>query len=322
MFNNCHNDIRTITWVKILLTDNDIENYIRAGQIACRVRKEIEKTISTGIKLLDLAKIIEEKIRMLGGEPAFPVNISLNSIAAHYTPIPNDTSIISENSVIKIDIGVHVDGYIADTATTIALSDVYKPLIDAVKQALEKALILISPGKRFSDIGATIERVIKGLGFNPVYNLSGHKIDRYLIHAGETVPNFNDVFNIGKFRLGNVYAIEPFATNGQGFVINSNKITIYGIRYNPKKVGKLSKKTHDIYMYIYSTRRTLPFAKRWFMDKFSEDILDDAIHELDQHGLLIKYPVLIEKSNGIVTQFEHTVLIDNKGSILVTTDQC
>lgn len=306
----------------VLLSENDIESYLRAGRIACVIRKEIEKYVKVGTKVFDIAEFIEKRIRELGGEPAFPVNISINDIAAHYTPIPKDTLVVPEDSVVKIDIGVHVNGFIADTATTIAFSDSYRGLVEAARHALEKALTSIYPGKKFSEVGAIIEKIIRDHGFKPVYNLSGHRIDRYTIHAGETIPNFSDRLNFGKFQLGRVYALEPFATNGSGFVIDSTNVTIYALRYNPKRIRELSKEAHSFYMYVYDSRRSLPFAKRWYISMFDEEVLNRVLKELASKNLLISYPVLVEKSRGIVTQFEHTILIDNKGNVIITTDGC
>jgi len=302
-----------------MLTEDDIEKYICAGRIACLVARDAEHYVKPEVKLLDLANYIESKIKELGGEPAFPVNISINNIAAHYTPLPRDETIIPSEAVIKIDIGVHVDGYIADTAITVSLSDRYSLLVESVKQALEKALANVVPGKKFSEVGALIEKVVKDHGFKPVYNLSGHNIDRYLIHAGETIPNFNDRLNFGKFQVGRVYAIEPFATNGVGFVVETSTITIYALKYNPKKIRSLTRDTYSIYMLIYNSRKTLPFAKRWYKVNDISAQIDNVLNELHRNNLLIQYPVLIEKSNGIVVQFEHTVLIDNKGSVTITT---
>jgi methionyl aminopeptidase len=302
-----------------MLTEDDIEKYICAGRIACLVARDAERYVKPEVKLLDLANYIESKIKELGGEPAFPVNISINNIAAHYTPLPRDETIIPSEAVVKIDIGVHVDGYIADTAITVSLSDRYSLLVESVKQALEKALANVVPGKKFSEVGALIEKVVKDHGFKPVYNLSGHNIDRYLIHAGETIPNFNDRLNFGKFQVGRVYAIEPFATNGVGFVVETSTITIYALKYNPKKIRSLTRDTYSIYMLIYNSRKTLPFAKRWYKVNDISAQIDNVLNELHRNNLLIQYPVLIEKSNGIVVQFEHTVLIDNKGSVTITT---
>lgn len=300
--------------------DIEIEFYIRAGEIACRIRKDVEKYVKPGTKLIDIANFVEQKIVELGGQPAFPLNISINSVAAHYTPLHNDNSVIDYDSVVKIDIGVHIDGYIADTAITISLSDAYRLLIESVEQALEKALTVIAVGKKFSDVGKIIESVIKSYGFKPVYNLSGHRIDRYVIHAGETIPNFNDRFNVGKFKSGNAYAIEPFVTNGSGFVENGKHIAIHALIHNPKKINKLSNEAYKLYSIIYSTRKTLPFTTRWYINKFPD--IESLLKEFTSKTLLINYPVLIEKTGGIVTQSEHTVVIDKNGNVIVTTKLC
>ena len=304
-----------------MATESEVEQYIRAGEIACRAREEAERLVRAGVRVLDLAEVIEKMIRDLGGELAFPVNISIDNVAAHYTPLPDDSTVIGENAVVKIDIGVHVNGYIADTATTVVLSDVYRILAEAAQQALEKGLSVISVGRRFSDVGSVIDSVIRSYGFKPIYNLSGHRIDRYQIHAGETIPNFGDRLNLGKFRPGCVYAVEPFATNGSGFVVESNVVTIYALKYNPKKLMKISAEAGNFYSSVYSGRRSLPFAKRWYVKSYCERI-DDILLELESKGLLTKYPVLIEKHNGIVTQFEHTVVISHRGEVIVTTNTC
>ncbi|MEM1525625.1 MAG: type II methionyl aminopeptidase [Ignisphaera sp.] len=304
------------------LSEEDIKNYVNAGKIACLVMKEVEQFAKVGVKIIDLAEFVERRIRDLNGEIAFPVNISVNSVAAHYTPIPNDLQVLSEDSVVKIDIGVHVAGCIADTATTIALSDKYRLLTEAVKHALEKALTFVAPGRRFSEVGNVIEKIIKDYGFKPIYNLSGHKIDRFTIHAGETIPNFNDRLNLGKFKSGSIYALEPFATNGSGYVMESSIATIYALKYNPKKIRGLSKDVGEFYSHVYNSRKGLPFAKRWYINRFGEPQLNKILDELHKNNLLMIYPVLVEKSNGIVTQFEHTILIDNKGNAMVITEQC
>lgn len=302
-----------------LISDNEIENYVKAGRIACTVLKEVESLVKPGAKLLEIAKYIESRIHDLGGKPAFPVNISINSIAAHYTPIPSDESIIPSGAVVKIDVGVHVDGYIADTATTISLDDSYRLLCKATKSALEKALEAIGPGIRFSEIGNIVEQIIKSYGFSPIYNLSGHSLDRYIIHAGEVIPNHRDRLILGSFKSGKAYAIEPFATNGRGYVKEGNDITIFALKPNPKKLSKLSHEVREIFERIYEDRKTLPFTLRWYVKEFSIEKLRSAMRVLIDNGLAIAYPILIEINGGIVAQYEHTIILTSRGEKIVTT---
>jgi methionyl aminopeptidase len=301
------------------MTDEELEKYLKAGRIACTTLNEAASYIRPGMKLIDVAEYIENRIESLGGKPAFPVNISINNIAAHYTPTPNDTSVIPEGSVVKIDVGVHVDGYIADTAITLTFNEEFKLLSEAAKTALERAVEAVAPGVRFSRVGRIVEDVIKSYGFKPIYNLSGHSIDRYTIHSGDVIPNYEDRLNLGSFRRGKVYAIEPFATNGRGHVKEGSTTTIYALKPNPKKIAKLDQTTREIFEHIYEDRKTLPFALRWYTRKFSLDQLESSMKILVSAGLAIAYPVLVEVSNGIVAQFEHTIVISDKGEEIITT---
>ncbi len=297
------------------LDDEAIDKLVRAGRIAKIVREEAAKMVKPGIKLIDLAEHIENRIRELGGEPAFPTNLSINEIAAHYTPVINDETIVPDNAVIKIDIGVHIDGYIADTATTVTFNPVYEPLLEATRKALEAALSILKPGIKAKEIGYIIETTIESYGYKPVRNLTGHSIDRYVIHSGKSIPNFNDIFSRWRLEDG-VYAIEPFATNGVGLVKEGKTKTIYSIK---KKRGRLTMYERKLFEKIWSERRTLPFCERWYKDMFSSiNGLRNTIKMLERHGVILSYPILIERGGGIVAQFEHTIVV-NDDEIIVTT---
>ncbi len=297
------------------LSDEAIDKLIKAGKIAKTVREEAARIVKPGMKLYDLAEHVERRIRELGGEPAFPTNLSINEVAAHYTPLINDELTVPDNAVIKIDIGVHVDGYIADTATTVSFNPIYESLLEATRKALESALAVLKPGIRAKDIGYVIESTIEKYGYKPIRNLTGHSIDRYIIHSGKSIPNFNDIFSRWKLEDG-VYAIEPFATNGVGLVKEGDIATIYSIR---KKRGRLTIYEKKLFDRIWNERRTLPFCERWYKDMFSSiDGLRNTIKMLERHGVIISYPILIERSGGTVAQFEHTFIV-NGDEIIVTT---
>jgi len=300
----------------VLLSDEVIDKYRRAGWIAKNTIDYAIRVAKPGVKLLDLAVLIENKIVELGGSPAFPVNLGVNDVAAHYTPVVNDDKTIPENSVLKIDIGVHVDGYIADTAVTISFNPVYDGLVEASRKALEKVLEIIKPGIRVSVIGKIIEETIKSEGYRVVKNLSGHSIDRYLIHSGKTIPNYNEVFNRSVLTDG-VYAVEPFATNGYGLVESGDVVTIYSLK--TLKARNLLDYEEKLYNAIWSTRRTLPFCERWYTGLYSNiEVLKKALQGLDNKKMLIKYPILVERKHGYVSQFEHTFII-NGNEVIVTT---
>ncbi len=301
--------------LKSVLSEEDVRMYIRAGEIAKRVREEAVRYAKPGMKLLDLAEFIENRIRELGGEPAFPANLSINSIAAHYTPVLDDDSVILEDSVLKIDIGVHVDGYIADTAATVSFSPVYEPLIEASRNALERVIEVLRPGIKASEIGRVIEETIKSYGFKPIRNLSGHSIDRYMIHSGYSIPNYGDRWVRWSLSEG-VYAIEPFATNGVGLVREDIVATIFSIKSIKQRLSIREKKVVD---YIWRSRRSLPFCERRLKNLVgSVEGIRSILRILINKGVLHVYPVLIEKGNGIVSQFEHTIVIYGR-DVIVTT---
>ncbi len=293
-----------------------LEKYVEAGRIAARVRDEAHRYVRPGARLLDICEAVENRIRDLGGEPAFPCNISINEIAAHYSPLPGDSATVPRSSVVKLDLGVHIDGYIADTARTIVLDPRYETLAEAARRALERALGVVAAGTGFGEVGRIIEDTIKAMGFKPVRNLTGHSLDRYTIHAGESIPNVHGVLVRGKFREGRAYAIEPFATNGLGFVVNGKTVGIYSLaRARAKGLGELDRK---VFEEIKKRFRTLPFTPRWLLDLGKPEEIVRSVERLASKKALHRYPVLVEAGGGMVSQFEHTVVV-LRDEVIITT---
>jgi len=295
-----------------MIPDEAVEKLRRAGWIARVVREEAAKLVKPGTPLLEIAERVEARIRELGGEPAFPVNIGVNDTAAHYTPVPGDLSVIPDGSVVKIDLGVHIDGYIADTAVTVSLNPVLEGLVEASRRALEKVVEIMRPGIKANEIGRVIEETIRSMGFNPVRNLSGHSIDQYMIHSGLSIPNYNDFFSGWRLSPG-VYAVEPFASTGVGLVEEGRQVTIYSLK---RKKARLPPGFAEIYEKIYGERRSLPFAERW-LSKYTGNT-QAAIYYMLKAGVLHQYPVLVERSHGMVSQFEHTFIVLDR-EVIVTT---
>jgi len=295
-----------------------LKKYIEAGRIARIVLEEAAKRVDVGAKLVDVCEYVEKRIVELGGQPAFPCNISVNEVAAHYTPRVGDESTVPEGAVVKLDIGVHVDGYIADVATTIVLDPTYEKLAEAAREALEKALEKIGNGVTFYTVSKTIESVIKSYGYKPIANLGGHSLDRYKVHAGESIPNAADPFLKGAFQAGKAYAIEPFATNGVGYAEEGNVATIYALHKTGLK-RRLTPFEKKVLAYIASRFHTLPFTERWLVKEFGHvDRIRVALARLAKMGFLIQYPILVEKGKGIVAQFEHTIVV-LEDNIIITT---
>ena len=291
-----------------------LEKYEEAGRIASKVRMKIEDIVREGMRIIDICEMVEENIRNLGGEPAFPCNVSVNEIAAHYTSPPRDERIIPDGSVVKIDIGVHIDGYIVDTATTVCFNSEYEEMVQTSRIALETAIRTIRPGISTSDLGSKIQRVIENRGFKPISNLTGHQIGRYMIHAGKSLPNVSHI-SFRRIHEGEVYAIEPFVTtpNAKGRVVEGGEAHIF--RFLKRKKLKL-RESKRLLNLIERRFRTLPFAKRWLM---KNNVLNEfAFTHLLESKCLMAYPVFVEESGQWVAQFEHTVYIDKNGAIVLT----
>ena len=299
------------------MEQEELEFYLKAGKIASKVKTDAKKSIKTGEKLLEIAERIEKQILELEAKPAFPVNLSLNNNAAHYTPKINDTLELSENDVLKVDIGVQVEGFIADCAFTINPSNENAKLIEASEKALQNALSILKPGLEIGKIGEEIEKTIKSFGFQPVYNLSGHGLQQWETHSFPTIPNHanKDSKVLGD---GMAFAIEPFATDGTGHVIEGGVVEIFSIQNHSPCRNPAARKILEFASEEY---KTLPFAERWLHNslKLSEFERKIALKELMQRGIFRQYPILHEQKGKLVSQAETTIIINN-GEVKITVE--
>jgi methionyl aminopeptidase len=288
------------------------QNYIKAGKISAEVLEYGKSLIKKGNSMLDATEKIEKKIFELGGKPAFPVQFSCNEIAAHFCAEEDDKTVF-EDQVVSLDLGVHVDGAIGDNAYTIDLSGKYSDLVRAAQKALEEAIKIISVGTELREIGKVINDTIKSYGYAPISNLSGHGLSLYNIHDKPTIPNIDDG-NKTKLQKGMAFAVEPFATTGSGVVGEKGLPTVFMLE-NPRNVR--SPITREILKEIINYEG-LPFAKRWLARKFGAKA-NFAIRELTHLGIIHQFPPLVEASRGIVSQAEHSVLIDDEEEAVVLT---
>jgi methionyl aminopeptidase len=290
----------------------DKEKILQAGKIASQVIKFAKSFIKKDMPLLEIAEKIEDKIKELGGKPAFPTNLSINEIAAHYTPNYNDTTLA--HGLLKVDLGVHVDGWIADTAFSLDLenNEENKKLIQTSEKALQNAIKTIETKIKLNEVGKIIQETIESEGFSPVINLSGHEMKQHDLHAGITIPNFNDKKNI--ILKKGLYAIEPFVTAGNGKVHDGKPSGIYMLVDN-KNIR--SSGAREILEFIEEEYETLPFCSRWIVKKFGATSLF-YLKQLESNGNLHHFAQLVETSHNKVAQSEHTILIEDEK--IVTTE--
>jgi methionyl aminopeptidase len=293
-----------------------IIDYIKAGKIAAEVREMVRVKNWVGRSVYEICEEVENEIKKRGAKCAFPVNTSINEIAAHYTAEPNDPITITDSDLVKIDLGVQINGHIADTAVTVCNDAQYDGLIKAAEEALSNAMSIIKVGVKASDIGRTIEKTIKQLGFKPIANLSGHSLGQYTIHAGKSIPN---IWSVGGFSLSEntAYACEPFVTteNGGGFVRNGKIKNIFALNSRKKTKNDEADKLLD---YIWEEFNMLPFALRWITKDWEEKKARELLDQLINKKAVQAYPILIEINGQRVAQAEHT-FIPNENGVTVTT---
>ncbi|MEK6912852.1 MAG: type II methionyl aminopeptidase [Nanoarchaeota archaeon] len=297
------------------MNQQDISKTIKAGQIASQTKVYARTIVKKGVPLLEIAEKIESKIVELGGKPAFPVNLSIDNIAAHYTPSHDDKTLA--HGLLKVDLGVHIGGFVADTAFSLDLenNEENKKLIKASEEALEKALSLVkSKGieVRLSEVGKVIQNTIESHGFSPVTNLSGHSIEKYNLHAGDTVPNI-DNNGSSKFKEG-IYAIEPFTTNGNGKVHDGAPSGIYELVEERNTRSPIAR---EVLTFIQKEYETLPFCSRWIVKALGTKALF-GLRELESNGIIHQFTQLVEAQGTKVSQAEQTILIE-KGKVTVTS---
>ncbi|MFP3950937.1 MAG: type II methionyl aminopeptidase [Candidatus Bathyarchaeia archaeon] len=291
----------------------DIEALHEAGRVASIIMDKIVDMVKPGVKVLDICEKADALIKKYGVKPSFPINVDINHVAAHYTSPLGDDTTIPYDSLVKIDLGTHVNGYIADTATTVCLDPELRYLVDAAEAALNAAINTVRNGVKATEVGGAIEEAMRIRGFQPIRNLTGHKLSRYVLHAGKSIPNIPD-HNGHRIHEGDVYAIEPFSVqlDASGFVQDGAPSNIY--RFQKKR--STSDEAKEMLTFIQEEYRTLPFASRWVLKQFPGQ--QDNFKELLDSRCIMSYPQLIERSRKKVAQAEHTVIVTADGCEVTT----
>lgn len=288
----------------------ELQKWRKAGKITAEALNYGKSLIKPGAKLLEVSELIEQKVHELGGKLAFPAQISMDSIAAHYCAEPDETTVL-DKQVCSLDIGVHVEGFIGDSAVTVDLSKQHADLVKASEEALKEAIKIVQIGTKVNEIGKVIQETISSFGFSPIKNLSGHGLSKFNIHDSPTIPNF-DTGDTTELEKGMVIAIEPFATNGSGMIYEREQGNIFSL-VNKKPVR--SQFARDV-LKIIETFNKLPFTTRWLAKTMSLPKVNFALRDLLRQDIIKSYPPLPEKNNGIVSQAEHSLIIDDKVEVI------
>lgn len=288
------------------------EHYVRSGKVIQKARKKARKIATPGTNLKVIAEEVEAVVENEGLKPAFPVNMSINEEAAHYTPGVDEERVLKEDDVLKIDIGAQSNGYIADTALTVNPSGKHDEMIEAVEEVLQKALAFVEPGVTVGEFGRYVQNQIPE-EYEPVRNLTGHYLEQHTQHAGVSVPNVENTSQ-HEFKKGDAVAIEPFITNGSGKVKNGKPGNIYLLETERNVRGRTERQL----MKKIKSYEGLPFTTRWINGYGGKEKM--AMRKLVRNGVVKSYDVLKDTNDGIVAQAEHTVLVGvDNGENIVTT---
>jgi methionyl aminopeptidase len=285
-----------------------------AGRIAAAVRDMGAAMIRPGASLREVCEAVEAETRKRGGGAAFPAQTSRNQVAAHYCPGPEDDSVYEEGDVAKLDVGVHVDGWVVDTALTVNVGDrpEHRRLIDAARDALEAAIEMLRPRTSVRALSGRIERTIRSSGFEPVKNLCGHGVGRWTVHCPPPIPNVADSA-ADTLAAGAVVAIEPFATAGRGVVAERGEAQVF--RLDPGRGA--GRDAHPEVVEAIRALRGLPFARRQ-VSHVPREALEATLRALARSGALMSYPPLVETTGQPVAQAEHTVYVGTNGVEVLT----
>ncbi|ODV63416.1 methionine aminopeptidase [Ascoidea rubescens DSM 1968] len=313
-----------------LINFNKWNDLRKGAEIHRRSRKLARNLIKPGMTMIEIADTIENAVRTFSGGDklnekitgmGFPTGLSLNHVAAHYTPNAGDKTILHEDDVMKVDIGVHVNGNIVDCAFTHTFNPKYDPLLTAVREATYTGIKEAGVDVRLTDIGEAVQEVMESYEIeldNRVYpikcirNLNGHNIAPFQIHGGKTVPIVKNGDNT-KMEENEVFAIETFGSTGRGYVISQGECSHYS-RIPDSEISngypptlKLNK-AKELLSTIDSHFGTLPFCRR-YLDRTGEQKYLLALRNLVQSGYVRDYLPLVDTKGSYTAQFEHTIII-------------
>jgi len=298
-----------------MFEQEEVEKIMKAGRIVRAVREAAPMMVFEGARAIDICNGVEAEVRRLGGEPAFPCNVSIDEVGAHYTSPPGDETVIPPMSLVKVDIGAHVDGFLADSAVTVSVGSEHEEMIGVAEDALARAIQAVRVSGMVSDVGVVVEKYVRSMGFKPIRNLTGHQISQYTVHAGVSIPNVNEGLEGfgGRFQPWSIYALEPFVTlpEARGVIQEGRLGNILHLAKlkKPKDPGQRA-----LFEHIYGKYRTLPFARRWLVGAPRAE----AEGAMLASRALYEYPTLVEASHMPIAQAEHTLLTTDREVLTIT----
>lgn len=303
--------------------NNHWQDFRKGAEIHRRVRQKAQQNVKPGMSMIEIADLIENSVRTYAGNDhtlkqgvGFPTGLSVNHCAAHYTPNSNDKMVLNYEDVMKVDIGVHVNGHIVDSAFTLTFDDKYDSLLTAVREATNTGVKEAGIDVRLNDIGEAIQEVMesyemeldgKTYPIKCIRNLNGHNIGDFEIHSGKTVPIVANG-DMTKMEEGETFAIETFGTTGRGYVVTQGECSHYALKSTDLNVKLPSERAKSLAKSIKDNFGTLPWCRR-YLERAGEDKYLLALNQLVRAGVVEDYPPLVDVVGSYTAQYEHTILL-------------
>ncbi|KAI5956939.1 MAP2 [Candida jiufengensis] len=310
------------------------EDFRKGAEIHRRVRQKARSSIKPGMTMIEIADLIENSVRNYTNNDhtlkqgiGFPTGLSLNHVAAHYTPNTGDKLTLSQNDIMKVDIGIHINGRICDSAFTMTFNEdgKYDTILKAVKEATNTGIKESGIDVRLNDIGESIQEVMESyemeengkiLPIKCIKNLNGHNIGDYVIHSGKTVPIVANG-DMTKMEEGEIFAIETFGSTGKGYVLPEGECSHYALNQNIDNIKIPSEKASTLLKNIKTNFGTLPWCKR-YLERTGEEKYLLALNHLVRSGIVEDYPPIVDTKGSYTAQFEHTILLHPHKKEVVT----
>jgi methionyl aminopeptidase len=272
------------------LNSDFLSDYRQAAEAHRQVRQWAQRSIKPGQTLLEIANGIEDSARRLVGHDGltegdsliagmgFPTGLNIDNVVAHYSPNAGCKTVLAQNNVLKVDIGIHVGGRIVDSAFTMAFDPVYDNLLEAVKDATNTGVREAGIDVRVGELGGLIQEAMESYEceingkvhpIKAIRNLCGHTILPYSIHGTKSVP-FIKSDDMTKMEEGDVFAIETFGSTGSGRYVEGGEVSHYALRgdANPKNLALSSAKS--VLGAIKKNFSTIPFCRR-YLDRIGQE---------------------------------------------------
>lgn len=255
---------------------------------------------------------------------AFPTCISVNNVVCHYSPLASDETVLEEGDLVKIDMGCHIDGFIAVVAHTHVVQDGpvtgrKADVIAAANTAAEVAMRLIRPGKKNKDVTEAIQKVAAAYDCKIVEGVLSHQMKQFVIDGNKVVLSVTNPevrVDDAEFEENEVYAVDIVASTGEGKpkMFDEKQTTIYK-RAVDRNYHLKMKTSRFIFSEINQKFPIMPFTARALEEKKARLGLVECVN----HDLLQPYPVLHEKPGDLVAHIKFTVLLMPNGSDRVTS---